>query len=239
MSGFILGPVGVVTLAVYSLVVLVIVAGIGALLPRFRGKWALLALPTLVVLAAPWAEEAWISWHFAQACKDAGVKVYRQVEVEGYLDATTSRRWRGNVKPGFWEGTGSLKTSGLAGYSFTETILDDGSVLKVESYKNGRMATILDHPTARYHVVNAYHPAPYITEAPIGWKLKKIERRVIDSQTGEILGRETYVKRTLPIYEALIASLFGPPIVICPKMIEQPRFPQIILKPTSIASKEN
>ncbi|GHT97110.1 hypothetical protein AGMMS49545_23650 [Betaproteobacteria bacterium] len=105
------------------------------------------------------------------------------------------------------------------------------------------MHTLLERPIARYHVIYAYQPNPYVQEEPIGWKLQKMEQRVIDSQTGEILGRKTTIKRVLPTHEALLAGLLGPPIVLCPSPtveaylpqlpFHQPPFPQSILNPIS------
>lgn len=236
MNGFMITPIGIVIIAVYSFVILMAVLFLSRLMPKFRWKWVLLAPPAALLLSLPWAEEAWISWHFKEACKDAGVTVYRQVEVEGYVD-DTSRRSRRSVTPGFWKlDVGSLESFDRAGYSFIENMLDDGGVLRVERHPSGLMASVLEHPTARYRLVHHYQPTPYRIEEPIGWKLQKIERRVIDSQTGEILGRDVIIKRVLPTHEALIAGLFGTPIVLCPNPDVQPYvkplpFPRAVLKP--------
>src|SRR5262249_27203494 len=47
-------------------------------------------LPLLVLLLVlPWVEELWIAWNFGQLCKkDAGIFVYRTVEVDGFYDDT-------------------------------------------------------------------------------------------------------------------------------------------------------
>ena len=221
MNGFMISPTGIVVIAVYSFVILMIVLFLSRLMPRFRWKWVVLAPPALVLLSLPWAEEAWISWHFKEACKDAGVKVYRQVEVEG-----------------FYEGTIGTGYSFIEQYNFRfmEEKRPDGKIEHTERPEGQWKTTILDRPSARYHVRYAYQPTPYDYEEPIGWKLRKTERQVIDSQTGEILGRQTTVKRVLPTYEALLAGLFGPPIVLCPSPDVQPYVPpppflQAVLKP--------
>ncbi len=236
MSGFQISPFGIVIIALYSFAIGTAALVLSSLLKNLRWRWWLLAPPALLLMALPWAEEAWIAWHFKEACKDAGVKVYRQVEVAGYVD-DTSRSPRRSVTSGFWKGDeGSLKSFDRAGYSFIENMLDDGGVLRVERRPDGLMADVLDHPTARYRVAHHYQPTQYQIEEPIGWKLEKIERQVIDRQTGEILGRETTIKRVLPAYEALIAGLFGPPIVLCPSpdvlpYVQPLPFPQAVLKP--------
>lgn len=238
MSGFMISPIGIVIIAVYSFVIFLIVLFLSRLMSRFRLKWGLLMPPALVLLSLPWAEEAWISWHFNDACKDAGVKVYRQVEVDGYMD-DSSRSSRKSTKPGLWTmDTGSLKSFDRAGYRFTESMLDDGGVLRVERHPDGLMATILDRPTARYHLKYTYQPAYHSHEEPFGWKLEKVERQVIDSQTGEILGRQIHINRGFPIYEALWAQFFGGAMVSCPSPNVQPYvlpppFPQSILRPIS------
>ena len=60
---------------------------------RVRGRtWGKVVVPLVafVVLILPWADEVWIAWHFSEFCKDAGVRVVRKVEVEGYYDDTAS-----------------------------------------------------------------------------------------------------------------------------------------------------
>ena len=232
MDGYILTPIGVIVIATYSFLIFLITVILRRFVKRFPWIWRGLKSLAVILLLLPWLEEAWISWHFAQACKDAGVKVYRQVEVEGYVDALnpTPRR---SVPPGFWHlDKNSLQSFGRAGYLFIENMLDDGGVLHIERQQSGVLATILDRPSIQYRMVYAYQPTPFRTDEPIGWKLEKLERQVIDSKTGEILGKETDFRRVLPTYEALIAGLFGPPIKLCPKpSIPQPPFPQSILKP--------
>lgn len=249
MTGYMLSPIGVIVIALYSWVIVLVFWGIGRLLAILSSwlfgyslarwvQWVLLSPLVLVLLSLPWLEEAFISRNFNEACQDAGVKIYRQVEVEGYVDAT-SQRPRKTVKPGLKKmDLKSLQSFDRFGYSFIEHMLDDGGVSRVERHPEGLIFILLERPSARYHVVYAYLKGKYETEEPIGWKLKKIERRVIDGQTGEILGRDTIIKRVFPFHEALLAGLFGPPIVMCPSPNVKPyvpplHFPQSILKPIS------
>ncbi len=224
MNGYIISLVGVVVIAVYSFLILVIALLINRLLSRFRWKWVVLAPAVLVVLSLPWVEEAWISWHFNEACKDAGVTIYRQVEVEGYFDA---------VAPSGYEQIRDY------GYKFMEHISKTAKKIDHIEFFHGEWKRLtMDHPTARFHFEYAYQPDPYRIEEPIGWKLQKIERHVIDSQTGEVLGRDITIKRVLPTHEALLARLFGPPIRLCPgpnakPLVPPSPFPQVVLKPIS------
>jgi hypothetical protein len=115
-------------------------------------------------------------------------------------------------------------------------LLADGSVWHLEREGDQMVASIRDKPEARYYYEYAYQKGSYLdhNNEPIGWKLMKRELRVIDSQTGEILGRKVTIIRVLPIYEALILGLLGPPIVVCDGTTKPPPpFPSSILKPVS------
>ena len=141
-----------------------------------------------------------VTWHFKEACKDAGVKVYRQVTVEGFY---------GSTQP-----TAYLYIE--EGFRFMEHLENDGKILHLERPGGVWQKKFLDTPSARYHVKYAYQPTGFGHQEPVGWKLYKLESQVIDSQTGEVLGRETNFKRIFPTHEALLAALLGPPIKWCP-----------------------
>ena len=84
-----IGVVGTGIILAYSVVILLIITWpLLKLLRKFRWKWIVVAPLTVVLLTAPWAEEYWIASHFEQACQDAGVHVYKQVEVDGFYDGT-------------------------------------------------------------------------------------------------------------------------------------------------------
>lgn len=243
MNGYMISLIGMVVIAVYSFVILLAAFLISRPLKRFRWTWWLLAPIVLVLLSLPWAEEAWISWHFAEACKDAGVKVYRQVKVDGYgICRNDLQKNDVHVGPLFKQNPNQLADFEKHGFRFYEDILADGGARHLEREGGQVIVTLREKPEARYYERYAYEPNPYQIEEPIGWKLQKIERRVIDSQTGEILGRDIKIIRVLPTHEALIAGLFGPPIIICPgpnvkPFFPPPQFPQAVLKPIS-KSKE-
>jgi hypothetical protein len=239
MSNFQITPIGVALIGIYSGIVwLVVIWPVSRLLKTSRLRWPIAWIVAIPFLAAPWAEEAWIAWHFAEACKDAGVKVYRQVEVEGYVN-DSSRSSRKSANPGLWKlDQGSLKSFDSADYRFTENMLDDGGVLRVERHYEGLLATVLDRPTGRYHLRYTYQPTYHSHEEPVGWKLEKVERQVVDSQTGEILGRDVTVKRWAPMADALWAQFIGSTLRMCPGPNVQPYeppppFPQAVLKPIS------
>lgn len=222
MSAFQITPFGVVIIAVYSFAIGIAALVLSRLLKNFRWRWWLLAPPALLLMALPWAEEAWIAWHFNEACKEAGVKVYRQVEVEGYV-YDLSRDSRSSTNPGLWKlDANSLEAFDREGYRFRENMLKDGGVLHVERHPEGLMATLLDKPTARYVFKHAYEPVPFRYEEPIGWKLEKFEYEVIDRETGEILGRDTRVTRFPNHMELLWLRYFGPANLGCSGPLDQP-----------------
>lgn len=224
MNGFMITPIGITVIAVYSFAILMAALFLSRLMPKFRWKWALLAPPAALLLSLPWAEEAWISWHFKEACKDAGVTVYRQVEVEGFYDSTMRSGYE-RIRDG--------------GFGFMEHPSNKaGKVDHIELVQDDWKKTILDRPSARYQLKYTYQPSENSHEEPIGWKLEKVERQIIDSQTGEILGRQIHVNRGLPIYEAWWAQSFGGAMVSCPSpnvqpYVPPPPFPQAVLKPIS------
>ena len=97
-----------------------------------------------------------------------------------------------------------------------EHLENDGKILHLERPGGVWQKKFLDTPSARYHVKYAYQPTGFGHQEPVGWKLYKLESQVIDSQTGEVLGRETEFKRIFPTHEALLAALLGPPTMWCP-----------------------
>lgn len=188
--------IGVAIILVYSaLVLLFIVWPLSRMLRKFRWKWKVLGPIAFTLLAAPWAEEYWIASNFHEACQDAGVHVYKKVEVEGFYDGTSNWGQQGflQVPYQFIE----FKSSFNPGYKRLEKI--GGSV----------QVTSLGHPTARYHYKYAYQPTPYIQEERIGWKLEKLGTVVVDSETGEIIARDTQYRRTINIAEGSWRLFWG------------------------------
>lgn len=192
-----IGIVGAGIIAVYSaLVLLIIVWPLGKFLKRFSWRWRLIGPIAFILLAAPWAEEYWIARNFELACKDAGVHVYKQVEVEGFYDSTTSTP-HGEVFPMHAQ---ELEESG---FSFMELVSseDKNKIVHIKKKDGQWRKEVLDQPTARYHYKYAYQPTPYKQEERIGWKLEKLGMVIVDSETGEVIGRDTQYRRTINIAE--------------------------------------
>lgn len=198
MSGLMITPFGVGIIGIYSAIV-----GVVLLWPLFRllrnSRWKLwiVSIVGLPLLVAPWAEEAWIAWHFNEACKDAGVKVARQVEVDGLYDST--------MRSGY-------ELVRDKGYRFMEHPSDQsGKVDHVERIDGEWRKTVLDQPAARYH----YRFSDPRQEIPISRRLVKFESQIVDSKSNEIIGLDTRFKRYPNTAEGLWLQFFGPSVAIC------------------------
>jgi hypothetical protein len=220
MNSLMITPIGIGIIGIYSAIV-----GVVLLWPLFRllrnSRWKLwiVSIVGLPILAAPWAEEAWIAWHFNEACKDAGVKVYRQVEVDGFYDDTM---------PSGYE------LIARYGYKFMEHRTDDGKVKHIEKFADQWQIAIVDRPTARYHFKHAYQPTRNNTEESIGWKLLRAGTLVVDSQTNDVVGRSISYIRLPSVADWQWIRFFGGGGHSCPdqeKGPHQPPFPQSVFIP--------
>ena len=177
-------------ISIFSVVFLGLIYLIGTGLLAWLGLWlrkrwrraGMVMVPLFLLLyIAPIAEEFWIAWNFGRLCKkDAGLFVYKTVEVEGFYDDTHSWTERRMNEPAgqqfrFMEGRG--QRNGTDVYWRHERI--GGAIRSFE----------IDHPTARYHF--SRDPGKNIAH-----KLAKQESRVFDSQTGEALGEyRVYIRK--------------------------------------------
>lgn len=198
MNSLMITPIGIGIIGIYSAIV-----GIVILWPLFRllrdSRWKLwiVSIVGLPILAAPWAEEAWIAWNFNEACKDAGVKVVRQVEVDGFYDSTTR------------SGYARIRDDGYLVMEHPSN--ESGKVDRVERIDGEWRKTVLDQPAARYH----YKFLDPRQEIPIGRRLQKFGWQVIDSETNEIIGSDTQFKRYPSTADGLWLQFFGPSLLIC------------------------
>ncbi len=151
---------------------------------RWKRAWIVMVPLFLLLYAAPVAEEFWIAWNFGQLCKkDAGIFVYKTVEVEGFYDTTVELRSFNNpalpVTADYYD---------KGGFQFYElSLLDDRNrptrVVHYEKVNGVWTPAVLDHPTAKYH-----YRWPHMNTS-IERGIQKTEWAVIDSQTQEVLGR--------------------------------------------------
>lgn len=187
-------------------------------------RWGVLVLPALPVLVLPallWIEEIWISSHFREACKDAGEKVYRQVEVEGFYDGTYF--------------TDAMRYLEKGGFRFMEENTNDNRILRIEKRDGQLHKEILERPTARYHVI-------YVGDRygeRIGRKLEKLERQAVDSQTGEILGKKVaFERRGLGGFPSVCDGFpEAPPPDEQQSTVPKPYFPLTVFKPIAEPTK--
>ena len=157
---------------------------------RFKRVWIAI-LPLYAVLAvAPWLEELSIASNFGQLCKkDAGIFIYKTVEVEGFFD-TTRTTHDGPRTP---QGAEELDRSG---YRFYEMVLPNrkggpDKVVHLEKSKGEWMARVLDDPTARYHYGKD-------SGTQVAHKIQKQTSIVLDRKSQEILGRYVRYSREAP-----------------------------------------
>jgi hypothetical protein len=186
------------------------------------------------ILVLPWAEELWIAYNFDRLCrKDAGVFINKTVEVEGYYNDTgTITRIVGGPPYKFIESpegnskyrrvehaSEEEKTHALAWYAeknprkqpadtewITQPVTGNVQVTVEVNTGYAWRITKLDKPTARYH-----YRQPH-SHTPVAHEITKIERIVVDSQTGDVLARETkYARQAYWFFIHLDA-----PVMLCP-----------------------
>jgi hypothetical protein len=136
---------------------------------RWKRAWMLMVPLFLLLYAGPVAEEFWIAWNFGELCrKDAGLFIYKTVEVDGFYDDTT-HWWRQLAE---------------SNYQFVESRDNTyGGLWRVERDGKDVRHFKIDRPTARYrYTTNIYG-------TPVAHKVLRQESRVSDQTTGEIIGR--------------------------------------------------
>ena len=178
---------------------------------RWKKIW-MLVLPLLLLLyVAPIVEELWIAWNFGQLCKkDAGIFIYKTVEAEGFYDATRPT----HAGPRNQQAAEDLDRGGYRYYEMVFPNYEGGpiKVVHLEKVNGVWTATVLDHPTARYH-----YSWPHM-DTPMNHKVEKIERVVSDKETGELLARETKYRRRAPWFFLGLDR----PVMLCPGPGEHP-----------------
>jgi hypothetical protein len=131
---------------------------------RWKRAWMLMVPLFLLLYAGPLAEEFWIAWNFGELCrKDAGLFIYKTVEVDGFYDDTT-HWWRQLAE---------------SNYQFVESRDNTyGGLWRVERDGKEVRHFKIDRPTARYHFIRD-------SGRDIGHKVAKQESRLIDTQEGQ------------------------------------------------------
>jgi hypothetical protein len=188
---------------------------------RVKRSWVVI-IPLYAVLAiAPWVEELWIARNFGQLCKkDAGIFVYKTVEVEGFYDVTGATL--DLVRPGGYRfveshsrdskhpirlsyGDAEFRRQALARYEkeypgknaaeqdMIRVKLDEQTEALVYPKTGDSWRIVkLDHPTARYQYTSE------IYGKQIAHKITRAESRVTDNTSGEVIGRYVEYGRRRP-----------------------------------------
>jgi hypothetical protein len=177
----------------------------------------LISVVALVAVSLPIAEEAWIAWHFAKLCEDAGVHIKRKVAADGFLETTSSYYRASNAKVGPIGRRGELFDFEKAGYRFKESQLN-GGVWHLEREGDQLIASLRDIPEARYQ----YGFTDPRQDVPVGHRLKKYETVIIDRETGETIARDTRYKRYPGWVESLWIGFFGSGLTICAGVAPKP-----------------
>ncbi len=185
-----------------------------------------------VAFIAPWTEELWIAYNFGQLCrKDAGLFINKTVEVEGYYNDTGVTRLPPDSHYRFIEspdGKREFHRVDRASSQEAESArkwyekeykgnrLEKGKNEWIRHSVNDRMQVIveidtgyawrvtkLDKPTARYHYLKDHG-------VPLTHKVGRQMSKVVDSETGQELGRYTrYYREAYWFLIALSAPNMG------------------------------
>lgn len=207
-----ISPFGMIIIAIFYLIATIPMIFLWKKIRRFRYRWLLFISLILLIIVLPVSDELWISYNFYEVCKDSGVHVKRKIEVEGYYNETGGGIDTPGVVKGFKETDFSF-VERLIGYNPEAKPLKVSHVEKV----NGEwFVTILDHPSARYH----YRYEDSRVWVPIGFQLYKNEMQIIDSETGEIVSRETSFSRYPSLVEGVWIRFFGSGQKICSRPLD-------------------
>ena len=194
--------IGLFIILMFYSVAALSLAAFWKVLPVGRGRRVIIAALAFIALALPLADEMWISWHFNDLCKSAGVHIKRKVEVDGFYDDT--------MRSGY-------ELIDRYGYKFMEHHFDNTAAVEHVEKVNGQWhKTILEQPSARYH----FKFADPRQEMPVGYQLQKRETIIVDSTTGEVIGREISFNRYPGWVEGLWIRFFGSGQIICNRPLD-------------------
>ena len=194
-------------LSIISIILLLLIWSIGTwLLVRYGARlkktrkrvWPVMVPLFLLLYLGPIAEELVIARNFDRLCKqDAGIFVYKTVEVDGFYDDTT-HWWRQLAE---------------SGYQWMESRDNTfGGLFRVERDGDGLRHFEIDKPTARYH----YKWPEYNFQ--IGHKLFKQSETVVDTESGEVLAGSNGYGRKSPWFFIGLDD----PGMSCPRPGEDP-----------------
>ncbi len=177
-------------LSIISILLLLLIWSIGTwLLVRFGAQlkeshtrvWPLMLPLFLLLYLGPIAEELYIAWNFDRLCKkDAGIFVYKTVQVDGFYDDTHAWRADKLEKSGFRWVEGRDRTTFKEVYWRHEWVGD-----KIRSYE-------IERPTARYHYKMV------ASHKPVAHQIDQFEDVVEDTHDDQVIGRYMNYRRGAP-----------------------------------------
>jgi hypothetical protein len=207
-------------LGIAYFVLLLALWGVAHITRNLPARKVLLGILGAVFLLLPIAEELFIAWRFTQACREAGTFIYKKVQVEGYYDDTGAGMTRivGGPPYRFIEtpdgrgkyqrierATPEEKARAIAWYLekhygrkpgqkewFTHPVSAHVRVTVETDTGYAWRVTLLDRPTARYH-----YKWPQ-RGAAVAHKVGKSESVVLDTETGDVIARNTVFGRRPP-----------------------------------------
>jgi hypothetical protein len=208
---------GIFIIFAYTVVILAVVVILHfLLLRRYVWRWVItvpLVVGAAALAAAPFIEEARIALRFDELCKDAGIHVVRKVEAEGYFYDVSFR----NLKPGPITNAEAIKEYERQGFRFIEYRgYRSGThtpFYRVEKTDSGWEVKRIEKPAARYRLGETLIDSN--AEIPVGHRLWKQERMLIDRLTGEMIARATTYKRIANTIDQLALGGFGSTLRLC------------------------
>jgi len=209
--------IGTFIVVCYTVLLLAVVALCYFLLRRWWWKWMAIT-PMLLGVAwlayAPFAEESNIETRFAELCKDAGVKIVRKVEVEGFYNDVEST----GLGPRHPQAVAEYEKQGFRYYEKRLARYVDGrvvenpeaSVVHIEKVDGEWKTTLLTKPRARYYFKQTRN------SENVGHKIWISEWALVDSLTGEAIGRDVLIKSLPNRIDLWWAAMLGDPTRYCP-----------------------
>lgn len=176
-------------------------------------KWAILGLLGLVLVAIPVGDDAYIQWNFNHLCRDAGIHYEKKIVVDGFYDSVLSSGYEMVEKTGF---------------RFVEHRKQvSGKLERVERVGGDWRITELDRPSARYHY-------KYLSQhEPIAFRVRKVEKVILDTETSLVVGRQLIYTRYPGWLDGLWLGFFDARGKQCPTSDKQGHLLTTVLIPTS------
>ncbi len=188
---------------------------------RMRRAWVVMVPLFALLYIGLIAEELWIAWNFGRLCaKDAGIFVYKTVEVEGFYDDVMGWGVRQLSDSGYKFMESKSAIDGMR--SRVEVADDQARDMAIDWYdknhagkktppdyyityeaSDGRKIIVSPDRTRAWHLFRITSPAAryhFFRDAgsDTGHKLRKQESRVLDSKTDDLIAEYRVYIREAP-----------------------------------------